>query len=116
MAINSNTSFKFSDYLNKRPFNQAFPWIGGDLQTLRDTFIFDLLQVKTNKKILLPINNILSEKFEGDYLLGFLELPENFNCSKGIVLITCTKVEPAKSEKPAAANQPPPHCQPITIG
>ena len=88
MAINSNISFKFSDYINKRPFKQAFPWIGGDLQTLRDTFILDLLQVKRNKKILLPINNILSEKFEDDYLLGFLELPENFNCLKGIVLIT----------------------------
>ena len=87
MAINSNLSIKFSDYLNKRPFNQAFPWIGGDLQTLRDTFIFDLLQVKTNKKILLPINNILSEKFEGDYLLGFLEFPKNLDCLKGLLFI-----------------------------
>ena len=30
--------------------------------------------------------------------------------------VECTKVEPAKSEKPSSANQPPPHCQPITIG
>ena len=30
--------------------------------------------------------------------------------------VECTKVEPAKSEKPNSANQPPPHCQPITIG
>ena len=30
--------------------------------------------------------------------------------------VECTRVEPAKSEKPRAANQPPPHCQPITIG
>ena len=30
--------------------------------------------------------------------------------------VECTNVEPAKSENPAAANQPPPHCQPITIG
>ena len=72
MAINRNISFEFSDYEKKRPFQEAFPWIGGDLQTLRDTFIFDVLQPKTNKKILLPINNIISEKFEGDYLLGFL--------------------------------------------
>ena len=79
MAINSNLLFKFSGYIKNRPFKEAFPWIGGDLQTLRDTFIFDLHQAKTNKKILLPINNILSEKFEGDYLLGFLELPENFD-------------------------------------
>ena len=88
MAINSNTSFKSSDYLKKRPFKQAFPWIGGDLQTLRDTFIFDLLEAKTNKKILLPINNIYSEKFEGDYLLGFLDFPDKFDSLKGIVLIT----------------------------
>ena len=88
MAKNSKISFKFSDYLNKNPFNEAIPWFGGDLQTLRDTFIFDTLQVKKNKKILLPVNNILSEKFEGDYLLGFLELPEKFDSLKGIVLIT----------------------------
>jgi len=87
-VINSNISFKFSDYVNKRPFQQAFPWIGGDLQTLRDTFIFDVLQSKTNKKILLPINNIISERFEGDYLLGLFELPEKFYSLKGIVLIT----------------------------
>ena len=28
----------------------------------------------------------------------------------------CTSVEPAKSEKPAAAKWPPPHCHPISIG
>ena len=28
----------------------------------------------------------------------------------------CTKVEPAKSEKPAADHHPPPHCHPIDIG
>ena len=30
--------------------------------------------------------------------------------------VECTSVDPAKSEKPSVANQPPPHCQPITIG
>ena len=30
--------------------------------------------------------------------------------------VECTHVDPAKSEKPISANQPPPHCQPITIG
>ena len=88
MARNRNISFKSSDYLNKNPFNEKFPWLGGDLQTLRDTFVFDTSQSKTNKKILLPINNILTGKFEGDYLLGFLELPEKFDSLKGIVLIT----------------------------
>ena len=88
MAKSRNISSKFSDYLNKNPFNESFPWLGGDLQTLRDTFVFDIPQLKRNKKILLPINNILSGKFDGDYLLGFLELPEKFISLKGIVLIT----------------------------
>ena len=88
LAKNSNISIKFKDYLNKNPFNEAIPWLGGDLQTLRDTFIFDISQAKKEKKILLPINNILSGKFDGDYLLGFLEFPENLDCLKGIVLIT----------------------------
>jgi hypothetical protein len=30
--------------------------------------------------------------------------------------VECTNVDQAKSEKPIEANQPPPHCQPITIG
>ena len=88
LAKNSNISIKFKDYLNKNPFSEAIPWLGGDLQTLRDTFIFDIVQAKKENKILLPINNILSEKFEGDYLLGILELPEKFDSLKGIVLIT----------------------------
>ena len=88
MARNSNISFKFSDYLNKNPFNEAIPWLGGDLQTLRDTFIVDVLQAKRDKKILLPINSILTERFEGDYLLGLLALPEKFLSLKGIVLVT----------------------------
>ena len=28
----------------------------------------------------------------------------------------CTRVDPAKSENPAAAKWPPPHCHPISIG
>ena len=88
MAKNSNISFKFSDYLNNNSFREVFPWMGGDLQTLRDSFVIDLCKSKTNKKMLFPINKILSENFESDYLLGFLELPENFCSLRGFVLIT----------------------------
>ena len=28
----------------------------------------------------------------------------------------CTRVDPAKSEKPDVLNHPPPHCQPIDTG
>ena len=88
MGKNNNISSRFSDYLNNNPFREVFPWIGGDLQTLRDTFVIDLYKSKINKKILFPINKILSEKFESDYLLGFLELPEKLSSLRGFVLIT----------------------------
>ena len=88
MGKNNSTSSGFSDYLNINPFREVLPWMGGDLQTLRDTFVIDLSKSKKNKKILFPINKILSEKFESDYLLGFLELPENLKSLKGFVLIT----------------------------
>ena len=88
MARNSNSSFKLSDYIEKYPFREVFPWIGGDLQTLRDTFAFNFIEQQKSKKLFLPINKILSKDFEGDFLLGFLELPENLNSIKGFVLIT----------------------------
>ena len=88
MGKNNSISSRFSDYLNNNPFQEVLPWIGGDLQTLRDTFVIDLCKSKKNKKIFFPINKILSEKFESDYLLGFLELPENLSALRGFVLIT----------------------------
>ena len=88
MGKNNTISSLFADYLKNKPFREVFPWLGGDLQTLRDTFVIDFGKSITNKKIFFPINKILSEKFEYDYLLGFLELPENLSSLKGFVLIT----------------------------
>ena len=88
MGRNNSISFSFSDYLKNKPFREVFPWIGGDLQTLRDTFVIDFGKSKKNKKIFFPINKILSKKFECDYLLGFLELPENLNSLRGFVIVT----------------------------
>jgi len=85
----NNSKFSsFSDYLKDKPFREVLPWVGGDLQTLRDTFVIDFGKSITNKKILFPINKILSEKFEYDYLLGFLELPEDLNSLRGFVIVT----------------------------
>tara|TARA_Y100001968_G_scaffold130733_1_gene119328 strand:- start:799 stop:1875 length:1077 start_codon:yes stop_codon:yes gene_type:complete len=86
--VKNSISSRFSDYQNNKPFREVLPWIGGDLQTLRDTFVIDLSKSITNKKIFFPINKILSEKFEFDYLLGFLELPEGLTSLKGFVVIT----------------------------
>ncbi len=88
MGRNNSISFSFSDYVKNKPFREVLPWIGGDLQTLRDTFVIDFGKSKKNKKIFFPINKILSKKFECDYLLGFLELPENLNSLRGFVIVT----------------------------
>ena len=88
MERNNSKSSNFSDYLKNKPFREVLPWIGGDLQTLRDTFVIDFGKSKKNKKIFFPINKILSKKFEYDYLLGFLELPENLNILRGFVIVT----------------------------
>ena len=88
MGKNNTISSLFADYLKNNPFREVLPWLGADLQTLRDTLVIDFGKSITNKKIFFPINKILSEEFESDYLLGFLEFPENFNSLKGFVLIT----------------------------
>ena len=85
---NNTRSSLFSDFLKNKPFLEVLPWIGGDLQTLRDTFVIDFDKSKKNEKILFPINKILSEYFECDYLLGFLELPDKLNTLKGFVIVT----------------------------
>ena len=88
MERNNNISLSFSDYLKNKPFREVFPWIGGDLQTLRDTFVIDFGESTTNKKIIIPINKILSERYSSDYLLGFLEIPKNLSSIKGFVIVT----------------------------
>ena len=47
-----------------------------------------LVNQKKIKKIFFPINKILSKKFEYDYLLGFLELPEKLSSLRGFVIVT----------------------------
>ena len=77
---------KFS-FLKIEKFTQVFPWIGGDLQTIRDTFFFDFKLSKNSEKVFIPVNNICSDKFKKEYLLGFLEFPKNC-IPKGLVIIT----------------------------
>ena len=68
-------------------FRQRFPWIGGDLQTIRDTFCFDFKINSKVEKVFIPVDNLLSDKSKKDYLLGFLEFPEN-NKFRGLVVVT----------------------------
>jgi len=50
LGRNNSISFSFSDYVKNKPFREVLPWIGGDLQTLRDTFVIDFGKSKQIKK------------------------------------------------------------------
>lgn len=68
-------------------FRQSFPWIGGDLQTIRDTFCLDFKLTNKVEKVFIPVDNLSSDQSRKDYLLGFLEFPEN-NKFRGLVVVT----------------------------
>jgi len=71
-----------------RKFKQVLPWIGGDLQTIRDTFCLDLKSSEYVEKVCIPVNTINCETFKGEFLLGYLEIPKNHDVLSGMILIT----------------------------
>ena len=82
--INKLGEFSF---LKIEKFIEVFPWIGGDLQTIRDSLCFDFKLSTYSEKVFIPVNNIYSDTYIKDYLLGFLEFPKNC-IPKGLVIIT----------------------------
>ena len=68
-------------------FHQRFPWIGGDLQTLRDTFISEKIPLKNGESIKIPVPSIPFRSSTDDNLLAFLERPKNTSQIRGLVLI-----------------------------
>tara|TARA_Y100001978_G_scaffold86570_1_gene77582 strand:- start:485 stop:1594 length:1110 start_codon:yes stop_codon:yes gene_type:complete len=80
----NSDNFNISELEN---FRQSFPWIGGDLQTIRDTFCLDFKLAKKVEKVFIPVENLISDDSKKDYLLCFLEFPEN-NQVKGLVVVT----------------------------
>ena len=86
MQSRNSKLIKFN-ILELENFRQSFPWIGGDLQTVRDTFCLDFKLTNKVEKVFIPVESLLSDKFKKDYLLGFLEFPEN-NKFKGLVVVT----------------------------
>ena len=49
-------------------FRQRFPWIGGDLQTIRDTFCINFKLNKNTERILIPVNAINSDQFKEEFI------------------------------------------------
>ncbi len=73
--------------LDLKPFNQRFPWIGGDLQTLRDTFVADTLPFKPGESIHIEVPEIPSGFAGKGKLLAFLDRPLTLSSPRGLVLM-----------------------------
>ncbi len=86
--VQSNLKNNNLKILQYKEFKESFPWIGGDLQTIRDSFCIDLNLPRNSEKIIIPVNAINSDQFTGEFLLGFLELPEQNKIPKGLILLT----------------------------
>ena len=86
MRNKNNNDFNIN--LKNHQFKEIFPWIGGDLQTIRDTFCFDLKRAKSVERIYIPIDGINNGPFKKNYLLGYLEVPKKDIYPKGLVFLT----------------------------
>ena len=85
-----NNHLKESDFkiLQAIKFKECFPWIGGDLQTIRDTFCIDFKLSKYTEKILIPVNAVNSDEFKGEFLIGYLDFPKINIKPKGLIFLT----------------------------
>ncbi len=75
------------ELLNINPFKEHLPWIGGDLQTLKDTFVFKRIKFKETKKLLIPIPRMKDTKIVENFLVGFLNYPSGKIKIKGAVIL-----------------------------
>ena len=73
--------------LNIGLFKERFPWIGGDLQTLRDTFINENLPKENGQKIKIPIPEMPLGNGGSGHLIAILDKPNKLNKVRGLVLI-----------------------------
>ncbi len=55
-----------------KPFKQRFPWIGGDLQTLRDTFVDENLFLENGEVVLIEVPSRRIGSKEKEHLIAFL--------------------------------------------
>ncbi len=76
------------DHLGVNSFKERLPWFGGDLQTLRDTFVDDNLYLETAEvvQICIPTKRI-GDEISKEYLIAFLNRPLKTPEIKGLVLM-----------------------------
>ena len=57
------------------PYRERFPWLGGDLQTLRDTFRPDPLPPDQGEPVLVDVPALASGRAGAGQLLALLDQP-----------------------------------------
>ncbi len=73
--------------LGINPFKERIPWIGADLQTLRDTFASDELPDVSSSEIRINVPPLRNRKTGGGYLVSYLVKPPIFSRINGLVLL-----------------------------
>ena len=73
--------------LGLQPFKERIPWIGPDLQTLRDTFASDELPDANSSEIRINVPPLKSRKTGGGSLVAFLDKPPIDSSLNGLVLL-----------------------------
>ncbi len=79
-------NFQLLNQLEIEPFKERFPWLGGDLQTLRDTLRPVLFAPEVASEIKIPIPSFCKNVSKKEYLLGLLDYPKEINIL-GLVLL-----------------------------
>ena len=88
MGVKDN--FKREDLLSDlgiSPFKERIPWIGPDLQTLRDTFASDELPDVNSSEIRINVPPLKSRKTGGGSLVAYLDKPSSSLRINGLVLL-----------------------------
>ena len=80
-----NTNFKIP---RSDEFKESFLWLGGDLQTIRDSFCLNFKPSKNIEKVLIPVQVINSHEYKEEFLLGYLEFPNQDIPPKGLIFLT----------------------------
>ena len=68
-------------------FEERFPWLGGDLQTLRDTFVHENLPLDRGEEIKIAVPALSSGAADKGFLLAYLDLPEEISKTRALVLL-----------------------------
>ncbi len=79
--------FELFDQLGMASFKERVPWIGGDLQTLRDTFIREKLPAEKGIPIYISVPEQPNGVKGSGFLLALLDLPNETLDIKGLVLM-----------------------------